>query len=297
MKPNRFLPQLIIPILLITLFASSCDQIQVSQTGLQPTSGLIQTIPPATLTAISAAEKGTGTSIPDPMGVPWSALEGLELDFWYIWDLDEPGAGMNAIVDKFNKENEWGITVNPVDQGLVLDPLESIETAFADGLVPHILISDDSAIARWYQAGLTVDLTPYLDDAAAGLTPSEQKDYYPGIYESFTLEESVRPGLPFTQSIQVLYYNQSWANELGFGSPPMTSTELINQSCAAADVENDHIETTGILLSPESENITSFIFAFEGFLLNPSGDGYQFSSPEAQRVAQFWQSLSLDSCG
>ncbi|NQS92004.1 MAG: extracellular solute-binding protein, partial [Chloroflexi bacterium] len=297
MKPNQYSPRIIIPILLIASFAASCDLIQADQTGLQPTSGLIKTIPPATLTAISAAEKESGTSIPDPMGVPWSALEGLELDFWYIWDLDEPGAGMNAIVDTFNKENEWGIKVNPVDQGLVLDPLDSIETAFADGLVPHILISDDSAIAGWYQADLTVDLTPFMDDAAAGLTPSEQKDYYPGIFESFTLEESVRPGLPFTQSIQVLYYNQSWANELGFVSPPMTSAEFIKQSCAAADVENDDLETTGILLSPESENITSLIFAFEGSLLNPSGDGYQFSSPEALRVARLWQSLYLDSCG
>ncbi|TFG47762.1 MAG: extracellular solute-binding protein, partial [Anaerolineales bacterium] len=206
MKPNRFLLRLIIPILLIALFAASCDQYQADRADLQPTSGLIKTIPPATLTAISAAGKGTGTPIPNPMGIPWSALEGLELDFWYVWDLVEPGAGMNAIVDQFNRENEWGITVKPVDQGLVLDPLESIEMVFTEGLVPNILISDASSIAGWDQAGFIVDLTPFLDDAAAGLSSGEQKDYYPGIFESFTLDGSVRPGLPFTQTIQVLFY-------------------------------------------------------------------------------------------
>lgn len=301
MKPNRFLLRLIIPILLIALFAASCDQYQADRADLQPTSGLIKTIPPATLTAISAAGKGTGTPIPDPMGIPWSALEGLELDFWYVWDLDEPGAGMNAIVDQFNRENEWGITVKPVDQGLVLDPLESIETAFTEGLVPNILISDASSIAGWYQAGLIVDLTPFLDDAAAGLSSGEQKDYYPGIFESFTLDGSVRPGLPFTQTIQVLFYNQSWANELGFVSPPMTSAEFIEQSCTAAEdgeeSEHDRGGHTGVLLSPEADNITSLIFSYGGSLLNPSWDGYHFSSPESQQVAQVWQALYLDRCG
>ncbi len=217
-KPRQFL----FIVIFIALLIGSCDQFTSDDAAPQATSVLVQTIPPATLTAISAEAELNQTPMPEPLGLSWSAVEGLELDFWYVWDLDQPGTGMNKIVDRFNQENEWGIVINPVDQGLVLDPLESIETAFEEGLVPHLLLSDTSAIADWYRDGLTVDLKPFLDDPAAGLSENEQNDVYPGIFGGFTLEESVRPGFPFTQSIQVIYYNQSWAEELGYSSQPNT---------------------------------------------------------------------------
>ena len=75
---------------------------------------------------------------------------------------------MNAIVDRFNQENEWGITVIPRDQGLVLDPMASVEAAFEEGQIPHIMVGDSSVLADWYQSDLIIDLTPYLEDPAAG---------------------------------------------------------------------------------------------------------------------------------
>lgn len=293
--------QLLFIIIIIALLAGSCDQISSNDSALQSTSVLVQTIPPATLTAISAAAEPSQTPIPEPMGLPWSSVEGLELDFWYVWDLDQPGTGMNAIVDRFNQENEWGIVVNPVDQGLVLDPLGSIETAFEEGLVPHLMLSDSSAIVSWYWEGLTVDLKPFVDDPAAGLSISQQKDYYSEIFDGFTIEDTIRPGLPFTQAIQVIYYNQSWAEELGYSSPPSTGKDLRNQACSAAgDLElsaSSHIQATGILLSPEAANIASAVYAYDGFLLDPEGDGYLFITPEIQQVAEDWQGLLREGCG
>ena len=241
------------------------------------------------------------TPLPDPLGLPWSAVEGLELDFWYVWDLDQPGTGMNAIVDRFNQENEWGIVINPVDQGQVLDPLESIETAFEEGFVPHLLLSESSAVAGWYQDGLIVDLKPFLDDPAAGFSEKDQNDIYPGIFEGFTLEESIRPGFPFTQSIQVIYYNQSWAEELGYSYQPTSWDDLHKQACTAAAslelTELSHFQGTGILLSPEAANITSAIVAYEGNFMLPEGEGYLFSSQEIQQMAEDWQNLIRDGCG
>ena len=100
-------------------------------------------------------------------------LEGQEIEFWYIWDLDEPGTGMNAIVDHFNQENQWGITVVARDRGLVLDPLASVESEFEEGLIPHLMVSDSSTIGSWYQSGLIEDLTRFMEDPAAGMTQKE----------------------------------------------------------------------------------------------------------------------------
>jgi len=301
MKHTQRICQLLFIIISIALLTGSCDQISNNDSDLQSTSVLVQTIHPATLTAISAAAQPSQTPIPEPMGLPWSSVENVELDFWYVWDLDQPGTGMNAIVDRFNQENDWGIVVNPVDQGLVLDPLNSMEMAFEAELVPHLLLSDASAITSWYQDGLTLDLSPFLDDPAAGLSDKDQKDYYSGLYDGFTIEGSIRPGLPFTQTIQVIYYNQSWAKELGYSNSPSNESDLEQQACSAAgDRElspSSLPQATGILLSPEAANIASAIYAYNGNFLSLDGDGYLFNSPEVQQVAEDWQGMLREGCG
>ena len=301
MNFNQKVPHLLFIVLFISLLVGSCDQFSSDVSVPRATSVLVQTIPPATLTAISAAAELNQTPMPDPLGLPWSAVEGLELDFWYVWDLDQPGTGMNAIVDRFNRENEWGIVINPVDQGQVLDPLESIETAFEEGFVPHLLLSESSAVAGWYQDDLIVDLNPFLDDPVVGFSEKEQNDIYPGIFEGFTLEKSIRPGFPFTQSIQVIYYNQSWAEELGYSYQPASWDDLDKQACAAVAsrelTAQSHFQGTGILLSPEAANITSAIYAYDGNFLLPEGEGYLFSSQEIQQMAEDWQNLIKDGCG
>jgi len=301
MKLNQRIRQLLFIIIIIALLIGSCDQISDTNSSLQSTSVLVQTISPAKLTEISAANQSSQTPIPEPMGLPWSSVENIELDFWYMWDRDQPSTGMNAIVDRFNQENEWGIVVNPVDQGMVLDPLNSMEMAFEEGLVPHLLLSEASVITSWYQDGLTLDLSSFLDDPTAGISIKDQNDFYSDIYDGFTIDESIRPGLPFTQTIQVIYYNQSWAKELRYSSPPNTHKDLVQQACAAAgdrELSSSSLpQATGILLSPEAENIASAIYAYNGNLLNLDGDGYLFNSPEVQQVAKDWQELLRDGCG
>ncbi len=280
-------------LLLIVPLFSSCQISPAEDPGQGSESRIIQTIPPATLTAISEMAAASQTPVPAPMGIPWSELEGLHLEFWYIWDLDESGVGMHAIVERFNNENEWGITVNAVDQGLVLDPIATVEAAFADGLVPHLMLSDSSVIAGWYEKGLTIDLSYLLADPAAGMAREEQKAFYPGIWENFTLSGDDLPGIPFSQSIQVIYYNESWARELGYNSPPYSIEDLMEQSCTP--VEED--QPAGMVFSPQAENILSFLYANDGVLYQPGADAYQFSSPEIKELARDWRAFFQDGCG
>ena len=298
MKSSGFYSKLFFTLFLAALVLTACDSVSDGSVNTEPTSGLVKTIHPATLTAISAAAGEKSTPEPDPLGIPWSDLNGLEIDFWYIWDFDEPGIGMNAIVDRFNLENEWGIQVTPHDHGLTHDPMESIETAINEGLVPHVMVGDAPVISGWYQAGLTVDLTPYLSDPAAGMSIKDQNDYYSGIFEPFILPDHIRPGLPFTQSIQVMYYNQTWAAELGFSRAPGSSSDLFDQVCAAAErfIENED-RAGGIILYPEAANILGWVYAYDGYLQDQNDGSYQFSTPEIIKVARDWQDLSKDECG
>jgi len=302
MKQKKINPLLVSQFLILVIIVAACDFLNMDQSGILPTTSLVKTIHPATLTAISGSKQPRATPDPEPMGIPWSELNDIELEFWYVWDLDEPGEGINAIVEKFNQENEWGITVNPIDRGLTLDPMDTIQAAFQEGVVPDVMISDAIYLAGWYEAGFTADLNPFMNDPAVGFTDVIYIDYYSDILDSFVLDGGVRPGLPFTQTIQVIYYNQTWAEELGFSSPPGTVEELKEQACAAsAEVqqrnENSQDLAGGILMYPEAANITSWIYAYDGLIMDPGEEDYQFSSPEVKEVALDWIDIYLNGCG
>jgi multiple sugar transport system substrate-binding protein len=278
---------------LLVLILSGCGAFPQPEGTLESTSLFIKTISPATLTALSEMEAPSQTPEPDPMGIAWSDLEGQEVEFWYVSDLDEPGSGMNAIVDRFNRENQWGINVIPQDRGLVLDPLASVESALEEGLTPHIMVGEASVIAGWYLSGLTEDLNPFMNDPAAGMIEGDQRAFYPGVFSEFILDGSVRSGIPFSQSIQVIYYNESWAKELGFNSLPVTVEDYWEQSCSPAGEG----EPAGLVLSPQAANILSFIYAYRGDPFVSVDEGYLFSTREIREFAGDWRGLSLDGCG
>ena len=288
-------PSLLVFLMVCLLLAalSACGDLSLPAEGLEPTLTVSQTDFPETSTANGDPDEPTSTPAPDPLGMDWSEVDGQQLEFWYLWDLDEPGAGMNAIVDRFNQENEWGITVIPRDQGLVLDPLASVETAFDEGQLPQIMVGDSSVIAEWYQADLIVDLIPFLEDPAAGLPGTGQKAFYPDLFSEFLLEGLARPAMPFSQSIQVIYYNKTWAEELDFDSPPGMAEELWEQSCQSAGDE----EPAGLIFSPQAANILSFMYAYRGDPVVSVGGQYHFSSRKIKEFARDWRELSLEGCG
>ena len=293
MKTIRSAHPVILFFCLLGLIVPACSELPRDDRDLESTPGTIQTIPPATLTAISEMTAPSQTPDPQPMGIDWSKLEDQELEFWYIWDLDEPGTGMNDIVDRFNKENEWGITVIPHDQGLVLDPLASVESTFEEGKLPHIMVGDSSVIAEWYQSGLIIDLNPYLDDPVVGMLDKDRESFYSGVYREFNIDGFARPGMPFSQSIQVIYYNRTWAEELGFASRPLTAEEIQEQSCSLTEIN----EPGGLVFSPQAANILSFIYAYRGDpVISIAGD-YHFTSRQITEFARDWRDLSLDGCG
>ena len=280
-------------IILVGLSLTACDGLSTPGGDLESTSQIIQTIPPATLTAISELEAPTQTPVPLPLGMDWEDLEGQEVEFWYLWDLDEPGLGMNAIVDRFNQENEWGISVIPIDQGLALDPLSSVESAFEEGQYPHIMVGDSSVIAGWYQSDLILDLIPFIEDPAAGMIEKDLEAYYPGVFSEFVLDGSVRPGIPFSQAIQVIYYNRSWAEELGLDDIPQTAEDFWDQSCSLVSED----KFAGMVYSPQAANILSFIYAYQEDPILSDDGGYSFSSRKIREFAGDWREHSLAGCG
>lgn len=241
-----------------------------------------------------------------PPAAPTGAFDGIDpsgqtISFWHVWGTGTPSEGLTAIVADFNATNEWGITVELVDQGRYSDLEDAMNAAIQSGDVPDIVVGYTNALDTWYSVGSLADLNPYVNDPVVGLTAEEVADFYPGSWANGISSDGARVGFPHGQSANVIYYNYTWAQELGFDSAPATWAEFKEQACAAAaandaDDDPDNDGTGGFVLYTGAENFASWVFAFGGDLVNDAMDGYEFNTPTIQETMGSIKELWDEGC-
>lgn len=254
--------------------------------------------------AVKPTIKPSPTPTPVPtssLGVDVSSLNGQQVQFWHPWQ-GEMEAAIQELVEEFNNQNEWGIQVQVHSTGS-LDKLDAdLQVAIQESKQP------DLAVAYLYQAlgwaETPIDLDVYLNDSDWGLSKSDQTDFFSVFWEHARQGEQML-GLPAFASAQVLYYNQSWAQELGFDSPPDTIEELEKQVCAAAkanlqdeDTENDG--SGGLLLTSNYSAMLGWMTAFGAQITrdvsSKEDSPYQFNSPEVVNAFTFLRDLHDQGC-
>jgi ABC-type glycerol-3-phosphate transport system substrate-binding protein len=125
------------------------------------------------------------------------------------------------------------------------------------------------------------------------LDPAEQADFFAAFWDQDVVD-GVRLGLPLDRLSQFIFYNQSWARELGFDSPPMTPVDFKTQACAAAAANNDG--TGGWIASLDPSTVMSWIMAFGGNGINDSRDGYAFNTPQVEAAFEFIKGIFAGGC-
>jgi ABC-type glycerol-3-phosphate transport system substrate-binding protein len=228
-------------------------------------------------------------------------LSDTEISFWHVWGTGTANEGMLAIVDEFNANNEYGITVVPVDQGQQGDLEQAVNAAVASGDLPNVTLGFANSLANWYNAGVIRPLNEFLEDPQYGLTAEELAALYPGPFGQGTLADGTQVGYPMHQSANVIFYNKTWAEELGFDAPPATSAEFKEQACAAtaanaADDDPDNDGTGGLVHFPGASNIASWVYAFGGDIINEARDNYDLNSQVMLDVALFLKDLQDSGC-
>ncbi|NJN44772.1 MAG: extracellular solute-binding protein [Anaerolineae bacterium] len=237
------------------------------------------------------------TAEPEPM----MDLSGQEVVFWHVWGSGSAAEGMQAIIDDFNANNEWGITVVGVDQGRQGDLETAVNGGIATGDLPNISPGFPNSISTWYNTGAIAELNDFISDPVYGLTADELAAIYSANLASGQTPDGTQIGIPIHQSENVLTYNYTWAQELGFTEPPATSAEFKEQACAAAAFNNaddnpDNDGTGGLVLFPGASNIASWLFAFGGSFLAEGGESYTMNTSEMKEVALFLKDLQDSGC-
>jgi ABC-type glycerol-3-phosphate transport system substrate-binding protein len=228
-----------------------------------------------------------------------AALDGQTINFWHPWS-GATAQAIEASVQRFNTENEYGITARPISQGNYDDLYAAVDSAIQSGDQPQLTVGYNYEIRNWAAQGQVVNLDNYVADPQWGLSAAEQADFVPVIWEQ-DLVEGGRIGFPAQRTAQVMVYNQSWAKEMDYAAPPQTPEEFKEQACAAAQAINLDAEPAnngrgGWAINTAPAAFLTWLYAFDSQVLAPGGDAYQFDTPESEAALSFLKDLYDSGC-
>ncbi len=228
---------------------------------------------------------------------PWAGVDprGQTVVWWHNHSRNRE-EGLKAMVEEFNATNPCGITVDPQNQGHYSDIRDKMNAGFSTGDLPGLVVGYQNDEAFYALVDGLVDLNTLIDDPKWGFTPEEREDFY----EKF-LEQSVHPafggkrlGFPPNRSIEVLYYNKTWLNELGYENPPVTPEEFEEMACAGAAANGDG--TGGYILRDDASAVAAWTFAFGGNVLTEDGTHYVYNGDATVQALTLLKKMYDEGC-
>ncbi len=259
--------------------------------------------PPTPFTPGTSTPRPANTSVADTpvpaassLDVDIKTLRGVQLNVWHPWFGAEASL-FESQVAAFNTENEWGIMIRGEGKGNYSELFLQTEAALEEEAFPQVVIGFPEHALEWQDQGV-VDLTPYVSDPVHGLSPMDISDF-PAVIWNQDEVDGGRFGVPAQRTARFLLYNQSWARELGFDSPPATPTEFEQQACEAhealgADEDPNNDALGGWLIDTHAMTPLSWMIAFAGGVQEEQG--YRFLTPGNIAAFRFVKTLQQENC-
>ncbi len=227
-------------------------------------------------------------------------LQGVQLQFWHVWNGPAEQV-ITELVNEFNLENEWGISVQGVPFSSFDELDEKVAQAVSERELPQIATTYLYQALSWSDdAEILVVLDDFVNDAIWGMERGTQDDFFP-VFWGHDIYDRKRIGLPAQRSAQMLYYNTTWAKELGFSAPPTTPAEFIEQACLASeslleDESRDNDGSGGWVISTNYSTVLGWLYAFNSPVISQDGDGYDFNNTETKQGLTFMREIYEEGC-
>jgi multiple sugar transport system substrate-binding protein len=158
-----------------------------------------------------------------------------------------------------------------------------LQTAFASGQGPDIFIISPGDFLRYYNGGVLVDLTPYLEDAA-------KKDFLPNVMATRIVDEKIY-GVPFDVVPLAMFYSVKAFEEAGLSESDIPTTWDQFLEIAPKLTKRDRF---GCLFETKPgyyQTFTWYPFMWQGGgeIVTPDGKHSAFASPATVQALKFWQ--------
>ncbi|MBL8051018.1 MAG: extracellular solute-binding protein, partial [Anaerolineales bacterium] len=172
---------------------------------------------------------------------------------------------------------------------------ETVTASLPTANQPDMVIALPEHAQTWFADGEVTDLNDYVQDPVYGLDASDIAD----VFWNQDVTDDARVGIPAQRTAQILLWNQTWAEELGFDERPIASSDFRQQTCRAHDsmlndefAENDALG--GWLVNTEAMTAYSWMLAFGGGVLEEGN--YRFMNPNNIDSFRFLRDLSEKNC-
>ena len=252
------------------------------------------TLAPPQVTETASVENTPAPAV-STLDVDPNKLRGTQVSAWHPWFGTEASL-FESQVAKFNSENEWGIVVNTQGKGNFSELFSQTSAALKDKSNPQVVIALPEQAFEWKDQ--VVDLNPYVNDPQYGLSTNDVLDFPPVVWDQENLDGK-RFGVPAERTARFLLYNQAWARELGYPSPPATAADFERQACAAhhalaTDADPDNNALGGWIIDTHPMTALSWLMAFGGGAQEEKG--YRFLTPGNIAAFKFVKELQQKGC-
>jgi ABC-type glycerol-3-phosphate transport system substrate-binding protein len=275
------------------LTTSSPDETPNPNNSVQPTN----TIPiqiTSTITINTSTPSSKITAVPTEM-------QGISIQFWHPWTGEE-GKLIAKLAEEYNQSNEWRIQIQPKYQGNLDELSAQVSKAInTTGQIPDLVVGFTYQAQTWNAARpIVLDIQASVEDLVWGMTDENMQDIYPAFRDT-DLVMGRRWGFPALRSGKILFYNPSWAKELGFNSPPITPQQFLDQACAASkanlkDAKSDNDGTGGWIITNDFSTTLNWMNAFSSNILKTDNAGYQFNTLEVNQTFEFLRKMFDNKC-
>jgi multiple sugar transport system substrate-binding protein len=254
-------------------------------------------------TPVPTRTRVTPTATPDPvLQVTEDDLRGVTVRFWHPFT-DDSAALMRQLADDFNEQNQWGIRVSVFSQGSSATLQERFTESIQSGEgTPHLVAAPLLLLHDWHVQDWLVPAEPYLRHAQWGWDAEMLGGLDAFVLAQHQDTEGVQLSLPLSWQANVLFYNQGWAQELGFDEAPATFADFQAQACAAKDalLADDTREKDGLggyIASRDADALLSWLAGF-GYddLPQAPGDAYKFATREGEAAFTALRQMTDDGC-
>ena len=159
---------------------------------------------------------GEGFSMADAKDV-----DGTEISFWHSMG-GVNGQAIDALVEKFNTENEFGITVNAQYQGEYDDSLNKLKSAQIGNMGADLVQVYEIGSRFMIESGWITPMQEMIDADGYDMSSIE-----PNLAAYYTIDDKLY-SMPFNSSTPIMYYNKDMFEKAGITEVP-DSLEAIEE--------------------------------------------------------------------
>jgi multiple sugar transport system substrate-binding protein len=275
---------------LITLFLVSCLQDPTPSPTDNPE-------PTPTKTAVPTATVRPSPTPTLAVNVQPEALAGIALRFAHPWT-GEAADTLEEIATQFSLTNPWDIWVDVEGYGSETSLLDALNLDAEEGDLPGLIALHPYQLAGLDEVYVTIPLTEYFTNSEWGLDEDARNDI-PDVYLAPFAQDGELIALPIAPQATLVFYNQTWAESLGFTSLPQTEGDFRTQSCEAVfanrdDNNPDNDGTGGWILNLDPDVLAGWLLSFGADL--PEDDTLQFDTEAGRETLSYLKSAYDQGC-